>query len=146
MKNQFFMILFLFVGSVMYTPATAQSLSVEAIENSVKKDGKYALLVTNARHFQAAVMTGEELKTAHPKLQFEIVLIGPGVKDLATDEDLKSFVETSEKLGIRIVVCEFAMKHFGISKSQYHSSIKTTPDGFIYMFGLQENGFKAITL
>ncbi|EGV42302.1 hypothetical protein BZARG_389 [Bizionia argentinensis JUB59] len=146
MKNQFLMILFVFVGSVLYNPVTAQSLSVSDIENSIKKDGKYAILVSNVRYFQAAVMTGQELKSNNPKMDFEVVLIGPVVKDLATDEGLKSFIDTSEKAGIRLVVCEAAMNHFELKKTDYNGSIKFTPDGFVYFFGLQENGFKTITL
>ena len=146
MRNQFLMVLFVFVGSVLYTPAMAQSLSVSAVEQSIKEDGKYAILVSNARYFQAAVMTGEGLKTKHPKLDFEVVLIGPVAKDLATDESLKTFIEISEKVGVRIVVCEAAMNHFAVKKSDYHASIEITPDGFVYFFGLQENGFKIISL
>lgn len=146
MKNQFLMVLFVFVGSVLFTPAQAQSLSVKEVENSVKMDGKYAILVPNARYFQAAVMSGKELKANHPNIDFEIVLISAVAKDLATDESLKSFIETSEKVGIRIVVCESAMNHFGVKKSDYHPFITTTPDGFAYMFGLQERGYKTISL
>ena len=146
MRNQFLMFVFIFVGSVLYTPATAQSLSVSAVENSVKKEGKYAILVPNARYFQAAVMTGKTLKTNNPNMDFEIVLISAVAKDLATDESLTSFIEISEKVGVRIVVCESAMNHFGVKKSDYHPYIETTPDGFVYFFGLQENGFKTISL
>lgn len=146
MNNQFLIILFVFVGSVFYTPANAQSFSVSAIENSVKKDGKYALLISNANYFSTAVMSGSEMKVNNPKMNFEIVLVGPVVKDLADDPNLISFIETSEKAGIRIVVCEFAMKKMGVTKADYPSSIETTPDGFVYLFGLQENGFKTITL
>lgn len=146
MRHQFLLILFVFVGSVLYTPATAQTLSVSDIENSVKTDGKYAILVPNARYFQAAVMTGKEFKGKNPKMSFEIVIISAAAKDLATDESLTSFIEMSEKIGVRIVVCESAMKHFDVKKSDYHRSIETTPDGFAYIFGLQENGYKTITL
>lgn len=146
MRNQFLMILFVFVGSVLYTPAHAQSLSVTDIENAVKTDGKYAILVPNARYFQAAVMSGKEMKANHPKIDFEIVVISAVAKDLATDQSLMSFIELSEKVGIRIVVCESAMQHFEVKKSDYHQSIHTTPDGFAYIFGLQESGFKTITL
>lgn len=146
MKKQFLIILLVIAGFVFQTPVSAQTLTVNQVENSIKNNGKYALLVTNARHFEAAVMTGEELKTQHPKIAFEIVLIGPIVKDLATDKSLLPFVTMSEKLGVRIVACEFAMQHFGVAKSQYHPSIETTPNGFTYIFGLQENGFKTITL
>lgn len=146
MRNQLLMIVFIFVGSVLYTPANAQSLSTSDVENSIKKDGKYAILVPNARYFQAAVMTGKTLKTNHPNIEFVIVVISAVAKDLATDKSLTPFIETSEKVGVRIVVCESAMHHFNVKKSDYHPSIETTPDGFVYFFGLQENGFKTISL
>lgn len=146
MKNQLLAIILVFVGSVFYTPASAQSLPVYAIEKAVKKKGKYAILVPNANYFKAAVMTGKALKSQNPKLDFEIVLISAAVKDLAVDESLIPFIETSKKEGIRIVICEFAMNHFEVNRADYHNSIETTPDGFIYMFGLQESGFKTISL
>ncbi|MCK0125361.1 DsrE family protein [Gelidibacter sp. F2691] len=141
----FLMILFV-VGSVVYTPANAQSSSVLEIENAIKKDGKYALLVSNARYLQAAVRTGESLKTNAPEMDFEVVLVGPVVKDIVTDESLIKTIEQSKKLGIRLVVCEAAMNHMQLKKSDYHSAIEFTPDGFIYLFGLQESGYKTITL
>ncbi|TYB71530.1 DsrE family protein [Bizionia gelidisalsuginis] len=146
MKNQFLMILLIFIGSVLCTSVAAQSISVTAIENAVKKDGKYAMLVSNARYFQAAVRTGVGLKANNQDMDFEVVLIGPVVKDLATDEGLKSTIEAGKKAGIRIVVCEAAMNYFKLKHKDFHRSIAFTPDGFIYMFGLQESGFKTITL
>ena len=147
MKNQILAILFLIIGFFLNTnQLSAQSLSLTEVENSIKRDGKYAILVSNARHLQAAVMTGEELKSKHSKIDFEVVLIGPVVKDLAEDKSLEATVLKSKDLGIRLVVCEFAMNHLGVKKSQYHSYVDTTPNGFTYIFGLQENGFKTITL
>ena len=146
MKNHFLITLLVFVGSIVYTPMQAQSASVASVENAVKSTGKYAILVPNARYFQAAVMTGKTLKENNPKMDFQIVLISAVVKDLVADESLMTFIEMSEKAGIRLVVCEFAMKHFEVKKSDYHNSIHTTPDGFAYLFGLQEMGFKTISL
>ena len=147
MKNQILAILFLIIGSFLSTnQLSAQSLSLTEVENSVKADGKYAILVSNARHLQAAVMTGEELKNQNPNIDFQVVLIGPVVKDLAEDKTLEPTIIKSQKLGLRIVVCEFAMQHLGVKKSQYHPYVDTTPNGFTYIFGLQENGFKTITL
>ena len=146
MKNSFLITLLVFVGSVLYNPAVAQSTSVTAVENAVKKTGKYAILVPNANYFQAAVMTGKTLKANNPKMDFQIVLISAVVKDLATNESLVPFIGMSEKAGLSLVVCEFAMNNFEVKKSDYHKSIHTTPDGFAYMFGLQEMGFKTISL
>ena len=146
MKNQILTIAIILFGILPFTNLYAQDLTPAQVENSIKKEGKYALLAQNSMHFQASVMTGERYKTKYPEIQFEIVLIGPIVKELAEDENLKPFVETAKKFGIRITVCEFAMQKLGIQKSQYDASIRTTPNGFTYVFGLMENGFKTISL
>lgn len=146
MKKQFYSLIFLLVASTAYTSINAQSMSVSDVEKSIKQEGKYAILAPNARYFQAAVNSGKNLKAKNPEIEFEIVLISAVTKDLATDKSLIPLIELSEKMGIRIVVCEFAMNHFEVKKSDYHHSIKTTPDGFAYIFGLQELGFKTITL
>lgn len=146
MKNQT-LITILFILTV-FVPVKiyAQHSATQSIENAIKKKGKYAILVQNEPHFMASVMTGEQYKAKSKSIQFEIILIGPIVKDLAEKEALKPFIEKAKNSGIKIVVCEFAMEKLGVKKSQYQSSVLTTPNGFTYIFGLQELGFKSITL
>lgn len=146
MKKQFLIVALLVLTLSISVSVNAQEQNINQIENSIKNDGKYALLVQNSNHFMASVMTGEEFKNKSGNIQFEIVLVGKVVKDLATDEKLKSVVMKAEKLGIRIVVCEFAMNKLGVKKSDYPSYVQTTSNGFTYIFGLQENGFKTINL
>jgi len=146
MKKQILIFTFLVLTLSTSFSVNAQEQHVNKIENSIKNDGKYALLVQNSNHFMASVMTGEEYKTKSDDIQFEIVLIGKVVKDLAVNETLIPLIEKAKKLGIRIVVCEFAMNKLGIKKSDYHSYVQTTSNGFTYLFGLQENGFKTISL
>lgn len=146
MKNQT-LITILFILTV-FVPVKiyAQHSATQSIENAIKKKGKYAILVQNEPHFMASVMTGEQYKAKSKSIQFEIILIGPIVKDLAEKEALKPFIEKAKNSGIKIVVCEFAIEKLGVKKSQYPSSVLTTPNGFTYIFGLQELGFKSITL
>jgi intracellular sulfur oxidation DsrE/DsrF family protein len=146
MKKQIIIIALFLLGIILFNDVKAQNLTTSQVENAIKKDGKYALLVQNSKHFMVSVMTGEEYKTKNTGIQFEIVLIGEVVKDLAEKEDLKPFIEKAQKTGVKIVVCEFAMEKLGVKKSQYQPSILTTPNGFTYLFGLQELGFKTITL
>ena len=146
MKKQIIIIALFLLGITFFNDVKAQSLTTSQVENAIKKDRKYAILVQNSKHFMVSVMTGEEYKTKNTGIQFEIVLIGEVVKDLAEKEDLKPFSEKAQKTGVKIVVCEFAMEKLGVKKSQYQSSILTTPNGFTYLFGLQESGFKTITL
>lgn len=146
MKKHLVIIALFIVASTTFSTVNAQQMSVQQIENSIKKKGKYAILVQNSKHFMASVNTGERYKATSEKIRFEIVLIGEVVKDLAEKDELKPFVEKAEKSRVRIVVCEFAMDKLGVKKSDYHPSILTTPNGFTYLFGLQENGFKTIQL
>ncbi|MBP6662426.1 MAG: DsrE family protein [Paludibacter sp.] len=146
MKKQIIIIALFLLGITFFNDVKAQSLTTSQVENTIKKDGKYAILVQNSMHFMVSVMTGEEYKAKSPKIEFEIVLIGEVVKDLAENPELKPFIEKAQKAGVKIVVCEFAMEKLGVKKSQYQPSIRTTPNGFTYLFGLQELGFKTITL
>lgn len=120
--------------------------TIDKIEKSIKADGKYAILAGNYKHFEGSVRTGLRMRNGNPNLQFQIVLIGMVVKEITTDENLMALVEDCKTAGIQIVICQNAMKALGVSKSDLHPYLETTSSGFLYMFGLQENGFKVITL
>lgn len=124
----------------------AQSLTNIEIENAVKKDGKYAILAQSSRHLTGAVLAGAEIKEDFPDVQFVVGMAGPVVKELAEDESLKETVETVKKNGIKLIVCEFAMNRLNVKKTDYDAYIQTTPNVYRYMFGIQEIGFKILSL
>jgi intracellular sulfur oxidation DsrE/DsrF family protein len=131
-------------GSYFTSAQTTEAIA--NIEKSIKADGKYAILAGNYKHFEGSVRTGLRMRNGNPDLQFQIVLIGIVVKEITTDAHLLSLVEDCKTAGIEIVICQNAMKALNVSKSNLHPYIETTSSGFLYMFGLQENGFKVITL
>jgi intracellular sulfur oxidation DsrE/DsrF family protein len=59
---------------------------------------------------------------------------------------LLALVEDCKNAGIQMVICQNAMKALNVTKPDLHPYIETTSSGFLYMFGLQENGFKVVTL
>ena len=129
------------------TPLHATSFENDQIASiQIKSKGKYAIMVQNKMHLQAAIMTGEEILKANPKAKFEVVLIGEVVKDIADDTSLKPMLEKAHQGGIKIVSCEFAMKKLGVTKDQYLPIIDTTPNAFIYLFDLKEKGYNHIIL
>ncbi len=146
MKRNFLVLVLVLVSSITFSTVKAQEKSPQQIENSIRKNGKYAFLVQTSRHFIAAVETGERFKAKSKKIKFEVVLAGPVVKDLTTGTELKPYVEKAEKAGIKIVVCENSMAHLGVKKSELAPSVLTTRYGFTYFLGLQENRFKTIQL
>lgn len=143
MKIVFPMILVaLVVGS--YRSAAQSTDAIDKIEKSIKSDGKYAILAGNYKHFEGSVRTGLRMRKGNPDLQFQIVMIGMVVKEITTDEHLLELVEDCKTAGIEIVICENAMKALKVTKADLHPYIETTSSGFLYMFGLQENGFKVV--
>lgn len=71
---------------------------------------------------------------------------GALVKELANDKTLKPSIETAKEHGVKPVVCQFARKRLDVKKSDYDAYIQTTPNVYRYMFGLQEIGFKVLSL
>lgn len=134
----------LFLGSQKAFAQTTEA--IKQIENSIKANGKYAILAGNYKHFEGSVRTGLRMRKGNPDLQFQIVLIGMVVKEITTDVQLLALVEDCKTAGVQIVICQNAMKALNVSKSDLHPYIETTSSGFIYMFGLQENGYKVISL
>ncbi len=129
-----------------YSTSAQSTDAIDKIEKSIKSDGKYAILAGNYKHFEGSVRTGLRMRQGNPDLQFQIVLIGMVVKEITTDEHLLALVENCKTAGIKIVICENAMKALNVAKSDLHPYIETTSSGFLYMFGLQENGFKVVNL
>ncbi len=129
-----------------YITSAQTTTAIENIEKSIKAKGKYAILAGNYKHFEGSVRTGLRMRKGNPKLQFQIVLIGTVVKEITTDKPLLALVEDCKSAGVQIVICQNAMKALNVTKSDLHPYIETTSSGFVYMFGLQENGFKVISL
>ena len=94
----------------------------------------------------SSIMTGQEMLKNNPKSTFEIVMIAAAVKDIAEDNELKEMMKKANAAGIKFTSCEFAMNKLGVNKSQYLEFVQTTPNAFIYLFELQEKGFKQIIL
>lgn len=138
------LLIILLVGN--YSISAQSTDAIDKIEKSIKSDGKYAILAGNYKHFEGSVRTGLRMRQGNPKLQFQIVMIGMVVKEITTDEHLLALVEDCKTAGIEIVICENAMKALKVTKADLHPYIETTSSGFLYMLGLQENGFKVINL
>lgn len=146
MKKSVFVLTTLFASCIALPIQVADYNEVATAVIQTKVKDKHAIMVQNKMHMMAAIMTGEEMIKNNPKTVFEIVLIGNVVKDIAVDQDLKNAMAEANKAGILFVSCEFAMNKLGVTKDQYLSFVRTTPNAFIYLFDLQDKGYKNLIL
>ncbi|NDI98953.1 hypothetical protein GWA97_07690 [Flavobacterium sp. LaA7.5] len=142
------LIMLLFLASISLFPVkiNAQDLNVVQVENSIKKAGKYAMLVRNAEHLKASVKTATGLIKENPQLDFQIVVCGELVKSLVNDNELRQLMDKAKNGGIKILACGLSMDKFNITGKDLPSSVMVTQNGLVYIFGLQKNGYKTITL
>lgn len=140
------LLLLLVASSLLTLNASAQNLSVKQVETSIKSEGKYAMLVRNAEHLKASVKTAAGLIKENPKLEFQIVVCGELVKDLVTDAEMRQLMDKAKSGGIKVLACGLSMDKFSITQKDLPASVQVTQNGLIYIFGLQENGYKTITL
>lgn len=134
-------------GLLCSNQVEARTIITEQAENvQLKKKGKYVILVQNGTHLQAALMTGSQILKTHSKARFEVVLVGPVVKEIVDGQDLKTALTNAHEAGVKITSCAFAMQKLKVEKSDYLPFIETTPNAFTYVFSLKESGFIDLVL
>jgi putative oxidoreductase len=146
MKKYIMILLFSFImGTENASAQTAKKIN--QVEQSIKSNGKYALLVMNPKHLKVAILTGERFKNKSKKIDFQIVTCGEVVKEISANEELKkSVVEAVQKYGLKIVVCGLTVKQLNIDKALLPPETPIVDNGIVYMFGLEELGYKSIII
>lgn len=141
-------ILFIALSILGANAASAQTAEdIRRTEQSIQKRGKYALLVMKAQHLKAAILTGFELKSKNAEIDFQIVACGELVKQISTDKTLKDIAqEAVNKNGLKILVCGLSIQQFEVDKTLLPEETPVTDNGLIYLFGLQEQGYKTVIL
>lgn len=106
----------------------------------------FAVMVTDAPHFKVAFDTAKSLDLKENNYEFEVVIVGMLAKEIVEDESLKPYIDLGEKLGMRIVVCEYALDLLKVDKSLMDSRLEITPNAWIYMFELQDKGYRTLSI
>ena len=120
---------------------------VQQTEQAVKMDGKYGILVMKAQHLKAAILTGTQLKDKSQQIDFHILVCGELVKEISNEEGLQEIIRQSVAAdGLKILVCGLSIKQFQVDKTTLPNEASITENGLLYMFGLQEQGYKTVIL
>ena len=134
------------LGASSYAHAQTAG-EIRKTEQSIKQDGKYALLVMKLQLLKAGILTGGNFKNKSGKIDFQIVTCGEVVKDLSQEKELQRFVVDAVKNhGLKILICGLSVQQLGIDKSLLPAETPITDNGLTYFFGLEEQGYKTIAL
>ncbi len=132
----------IFLMLTLFSTANLKAQQIDIDKNN------YVVLITKMGHFKPVFMTAEILKTEDGDNfgDFQIVLYGKEVIDIANSKIMDGIIAQSEKFGVQIAVCEMALKKFNVDMSKINKKIKIVPNAFLYNFQLQNEGFKSLSL
>lgn len=144
---------YLFLGTIILLifsfsqQVKAQEMKFDSSFSDIQlKSKKYGVLVADEIHFQAAIDVAEKLNIRENKIKFEVVIVGKTAQDIVENPDFKKYIDRSEKLGVDLVVCENALDFFKADRSKMDSRLKTTPNGMVRIFELNDQGYNTVTL
>lgn len=138
-------VLTLFIFGLCLSPKVG--IAQDTTRHILPYDGpstKFAVMVKDVLHFEAAILTASEMGVDKRHFKFEIVVVGSLAKSLVDDSVAKADISKCAALGAQIVVCEHAMEYFKVSRGQLDARIHTTPNAWVYMFELQDAGYRAL--
>lgn len=141
-------LMFTLIAILFFLTATTSTFSQNPTTESIEYTGqstKFAIMINNARHYQAAVMTAQALQVKEKGYAFEIVIVGVLAKELVEDKTLMATIALAESLGVKTVVCQSAMDFFGITKEDLDDRLEVTKNAWIYMFELKDKGFNTLS-
>lgn len=140
-KSFLVLIILLSVANFSYS----QNFPVKKIEYGGHSTN-FAVMVTDAMHFKVAFNTAASLDLKVNNYNFEIVVVGILAKEIAEDKSLREYIDLAEKLGVKIVVCEFALDLLKVDRSLLDNRLVLTPNAWVYMFELKDKGYNTLTI
>jgi len=143
-------IIIIFLALMIFGAENMNAQTVESVqktEQSIRKNGKYAIMVMKAQHLKTAINTGIELKANSKKIDFQIIACGELVKEISQDAALQSIIKDAvTQHGLKVLVCGLSVEQFKVDKTLLPKEVSVTKNGLIYMLGLQEKRYKSIVL
>jgi len=124
--------------------ASAQDQSTSAISQK----NNYVVLTKKVPQLKPITLTAEALQAQDKENygEFQVIICGQTVKDLTDKDDMKPFLEAAQKANVKIVVCGFSMKKFGVKAEDLPKELEVVPNGILYDFELQKKGYLSIEL
>lgn len=136
------LLLTVLIFSSNYSQAQTQTLGAKVEYKGFSK--KLAVMVSDVLHFNVSIETIELLDLKKNGLAFEIVIVGKLAKEIVENEELKQSIDKAEKVGAKLVICEYALDLLKVDKLKLDKRIHITPNALVYMFELKDKGFNTL--
>lgn len=131
--------------SFMLLGQTAQPIYANnPIEHNINhKVNNYIITTGVPGYVPVMIMASAELMAEEGENfgKFEVVVYGEAVKQFADKESGQKLVDMAKASGATIVLCEFALTHFGISRESLPEGLKFVKNAFTYNLKKQKEGF-----
>lgn len=136
--------LFLLVSFMLLGQAVQPLHANNPIEkNTIKKVDNYIIATGVSGYVPVMIMTSAELKAEEGESfgKFEVVIYGEAVKQFADKEAGQKLVDMAKASGATIVLCDFALIHFKISRESIPEGVKFVKNAFTYNLKKQKEGY-----
>lgn len=135
---------FMFLG---YTVQPVYANNPEVII-STNKVNNYIMTTGVANYVPVMIMTAAEMKKEEGKQfgEFQIVLYGAAVKQFADKEVGAKLVKMAKEAGAKIILCDFALKHFGIDRESLPEGLEYIHNAFKYNLNMKNKGYNVLSV
>ena len=135
---------FMFLG---YTVQPVYANNPEVKISTLKVDN-YIMTTGVANYVPVMIMTAAEMRKEEGKQvgEFQIVLYGAAVKQFADKEAGQKLVDMAKEAGAKIVLCDFALKHFGIDSASLPKGLEYVHNAFKYGLNMKVKGYITLSV
>ena len=123
-------------------PAPTEVVVEETLENN------YFILNRNVEQLKAVGKAAADLAVADSTTYgtFKVVVCGKSVQDLLDEEKMADAVAILQASGVEMYACGLSLKKFGVDPAALPEFYQVVPNGLVFGFELQKEGYYSITL
>jgi len=137
----------LFLSTIILVLALS-IFSTEAQNTMHLEKNNYVVLTTKIPQLKPIILTAEALAEEDGGKfgDFQVIICGKTVTDLTDKEMMRKFIDKAEKANVKIVICGFSMKKFGVDQKDIPQVLEVVDNGILYDFQLQKKGYLSLGL
>lgn len=123
-------------------PAPTEDVVEETVENN------YFILNRNVEQLKAVGKAAADLAVSDSTTYgtFKVVVCGKSVQDLLDEEKMADAVAILQGSSVEMYACGLSLKKFGVDPAALPEFYQVVPNGLVFGFELQKEGYYSITL